>query len=81
MTAIAEGPLHFRACFMNILRRLPHKLSAALDQYGERRIRHAVSRSQLRHAQRDIIQVRRAIHAQAPEGLHKEVGIEPTTGK
>jgi hypothetical protein len=75
MTAIAEGPLHF------ILRLLPHKLSAALDQYGERRIRHAVSRSQLRRAQRDLIQLRRAIHAQASGGAAQKVGIEPANGK
>jgi hypothetical protein len=64
MTAIGAGTRHFRARCMNILRSLLHRLSAALDKYGEMRVHHAVSRSQLRHAQRDIIQLRRAIHAQ-----------------
>jgi hypothetical protein len=81
MTAIAEGIVHFRARFMSILRSLPHRLFAALDQYGEMRVHSALSRSQLRRAQRDVIQLRRAFHAQDPGGLHKKTGIEPATGK
>ena len=81
MTAIGAGTLHFRARFMNILRSLPHRLFVALDKYGEIRVHHAISRSQLRQAQRDIIQLRRAIHAQDTGGCTKKAGIEPTSGK
>jgi hypothetical protein len=72
MTAIAAGTQSFRARFMNILRSLRHRLFTALDKYGERRIHHAVSRSQLLHAQRDIIQFRRAIRAQDSGGATKK---------
>ena len=75
MTPIAEDTLHFRARFMNILRRLPHKLFAALDHYGETRIHHAVSRSQLRRAQHDLIRLQRTIHAQDSGGLHKKAEL------
>jgi hypothetical protein len=61
MTAITAGNQHFGRRLVDVLQTLLHKLSIALDQYGKTRVHHTASRSQLRRAQRDIIQIRQAM--------------------
>ncbi len=77
MTAITAERLHFGRRLVDTLQRLSHRLSVALDQYGERRIHHTASRGQLQRAQRDIVQVRQAMHRGNSGALHATNGTEP----
>jgi hypothetical protein len=61
MTAITAGRPRFGRWLVGILQTLSHKLSVALDRYGETRIHHTASKSQMWRAQRDIIQIRKAL--------------------
>jgi hypothetical protein len=45
-----------------VLRNLFHKVSHVLEQHAQRRIHQAVSSSQLRRVQRDVIDLQRAMH-------------------
>jgi len=81
MTAVTVGRPHFGRWLVDILDALSHKLSVALDRYGETRIHHTASKSQMRRAQRDIIQVRQAIRRgnSGAAQAHKET--EPAAGQ
>jgi hypothetical protein len=81
MTVIAAGKPAVRGWIMDLLRAFSHELIAALNQYGETRIHHTASRSQLRRAQRDVIQMRQAIRHANSGASQARKRTEPAAGQ
>ena len=66
MTAITASRPQFGRWLVGVLQTLSHKPSVALDRYGETRIHHTASKSQMWLAQRDIIQIQQAMRRGNP---------------
>ena len=81
MTVIAAVKPPVRGWIMNLLHAFSHKLVAALDRYGETRIHHTASRSQLRRAQRDVIQMRQAMRHANSGASQARKSPEPAAGQ
>ena len=81
MSAISDGTLHFGVWLRNVLQTLPHKLFAALDHYGETRVHHTASRSQMRRAQHDVIRVRQAMHPRSVSAPRRTAETDPAPGQ
>ncbi|MFZ0838950.1 MAG: hypothetical protein WAM77_15935 [Xanthobacteraceae bacterium] len=81
MTVIAAVKPPVRGWIMDLLHAFSHKLVAALDRYGETRIHHTASRSQLRRAQRDVIQMRQAIRHANSGASQARKSPEPAAGQ
>ena len=79
MTAITAGRPQFGRWLVGILQTLAHKLAVALDRYGETRIHHTASKSQMWRAQRDIIYIRQAMRRGNPGAVH--ANREPAAGQ
>lgn len=79
--SIAAGKPPVRGWIMDLLQAFSHKLIAALDRYGETRIHHTASRSQLRRAQRDVIQMRQAMRHANSGASQARKSPEPAAGQ
>jgi hypothetical protein len=66
---------------MDLLQAFSHKLSAALDQYGQTRVHHTASRAQMQRAQRDVIRVRQAMHRRNASAPDRKAATEPVIGQ
>jgi len=81
MTAITASRPQFGRWLVGVLQTLSHKLSVALDRYGQTRMHHTASKSQMRRAQRDIIQIRQTMRRGNSGAAQTNQETEPAAGQ